>query len=426
MSFKYKKKVLDSGLTVITVPMAAESVTVLLLVKVGSRNEQPSVNGISHFLEHMVFKGTDKWSEPTDVNKVIESVGGVVNAFTGREYTGFWVKIPKKYLKLGLEFVHQLVFKSLIPGLELEKERGVILEEIKMYQDNPMAQVVRKYMGQVYQGTVLEQSVLGPAKNIKKIKRQDFFDHLKKWYVPTNMVLAVAGGGSDKTVALAEQIFINKADSKIKFQDKLDKKSNQQQETQVQLIKKPIQQAHFCLGLPTFERRNKQRYALGILNTVLGANMSSRLFEQVREKRGLVYYIKSSTNSFLDRGDLVVQAGCDANRVDEAIMVVRQELGKLKQQASQITEEELVRAKQYVKGMLALSLENSKIVAKMIGRSLLLENKVRDVEEIRTKIDQVSQQDVAKVAKQIIKDHKLNLTVLGDFDDQNRFEKLVI
>ncbi|MBU1085699.1 insulinase family protein, partial [Patescibacteria group bacterium] len=194
MSWQYKKQVLDSGLTMVSVPMKAESVTAMLMVRVGSRDEAKNVNGISHFMEHMVFKGTKKWPKPTDMNRVIESVGGVVNAYTSRENTGFWVKLPKKYLKLGLEFLYQAVFESLLPKAELEKERGVILEEIKMYEDNPMAQVLRDYISQVYSLTCLGQSVLGPVKNVISMKRDDFFDHLKKWYVPANMVLGVAGG----------------------------------------------------------------------------------------------------------------------------------------------------------------------------------------------------------------------------------------
>ncbi|MBU1085384.1 insulinase family protein, partial [Patescibacteria group bacterium] len=373
------------------------------------------------------FKGTKKWPKPTDMNRVIESVGGVVNAFTSREYTGFWVKLPKKYLKLGLEFLYQAVFESLLPEAELEKERGVILEEIKMYEDNPMAQVFREYISQVYSLTCLGQTVLGPAKNIKSMKRSDFFNHLKKWYVPDNMVLGVAGGvDSDEVGKLAREIFSKSGSGEISFENRPEKIKISQDKPAVQLIKKPIQQAHFCFGVRALKRTHKDRYALTLLNTVLGANMSSRLFEEVREKRGLVYYVRSFANEYFDVGDLVAQAGCDANRVDEAIKVVKGEFLKLAGEKTKVSNDELKRAKEYVKGMLALSLEDSKTVAGVFSESLLLEGKIRSINEVIKRVEKVTVDDVFSVAKKVMNELQINLTVLGKFKDETRFEKLIV
>lgn len=408
MDLKIKKNKLANGLTVVKVPLKTESVTAMLLVRVGSRDEDKRVNGISHFLEHMVFKGTRKWPTPMEMNRVIESVGGVFNAFTSQEYTGFWVKVQKKYLKLGLEFIQQAVFEPLLPAKELEQERGVILEEIKMYEDNPMAKVVRSFVSQVYSKTRLEQKVIGTAENIKSVQRKDFVDHLDKWYQPRNMVLVVAGGGLDGLDKVAEELFVNKRTGQVKFTDRPEQVVVNQEKPVVKVVEKPIQQAHFCLGLETFKRDDKDRYALLVLNTILGANTSSRLWEEVREKRGLVYYVRSSLGEFIDTGFLVTQAGCDVNRLEEAVKVVKDEYGKI----GKVSDDELKRAKDYLKGRLALDLEDSQEVAGLFGENLLLEGKTRSIKEMIKGVEQVDESEVRKVAERVMKSKK-NLTVVG-------------
>jgi len=193
MGLQPKQAGLKNGLRVLSVPMETESVTALLLVRVGSRDESKKINGLSHFVEHMVFKGTQKWPTTQMVNRIIDSVGGVFNAFTGQEYTGFWVKTAKKHLPLGLEFLNQIIFKCQLPKEELERERGVILEEIKLRHDEPMTLVADRFVSQIYGLTQLGQEIIGPGENIKKIKREEFLKHLKYWYQPSNMVLAVVG-----------------------------------------------------------------------------------------------------------------------------------------------------------------------------------------------------------------------------------------
>ncbi|MCX6816293.1 MAG: pitrilysin family protein [Candidatus Beckwithbacteria bacterium] len=287
MEFKVKKEVLRSGLTLVTVPMKTESVGAILLVRVGSRDETKEINGLSHFVEHMVFKGTEKWPTTQEVNKVIDSVGGVFNAFTSQEYTGFWVKVAKQHLNLALEFLYQIIFKLKLPLAELERERGVILEEIKMRHDEPMTLVGDEFVSQVYSVTQLGQEVIGPAENIGRLEREDFLKHLNKWYQPANMVLAIAGPASAKaTAAEVEKIFTGKGEG-ISFRQRPEKLEFKQDKPQIQAIEKKIEQAHFCLGTRTFERTNINRYVLAVLNTILGGNTSSRLWNEIREKRGL-------------------------------------------------------------------------------------------------------------------------------------------
>lgn len=425
MKLQPKQERLVNGLTVVTVPTKTESVAAMIGVRVGARDETKKTNGISHFLEHMVFKGTKKWPKPTDMNKVIESVGGLVNAYTTREETCFWVKLPKKHLKLGLEFLQQAVFAPLLPKAELEKERGVILEEIKMYEDNPMSKVWREYVILVYSKTPLGRHVIGEPENIKSLAKQQFFAHLKQWYQPKNMVLGVAGGLGQQTLKEAEAVFGGEKEGGVKFTDRPEQLLFKQAGQKLKVINRDIQQAHFCLGLRTFERTNKDRYALALLNTVLGENMSSRLFEEVREKRGLVYYVRSRLSGYFDTGDLVVQAGCDARRVEEAIRVVKDEFFKLTNRRTGVTSDELKRAKEYAKGMIALSLEDSSRVAGRFSEDLLLEGRMRTVEEVKQKLEAVSQDDITRVAKRILDRKWLNLVVLGPVKNKGRFARLL-
>ncbi len=421
MDWQFKQEILPSGLKVLTVPMPTESVTVLLMVRVGSRDEVKKLNGISHFFEHMVFKGTKKWPTPMAVNRVIDSVGGVFNAFTSQEHTGFWVKIAKNHLPLALEFLNQTVFHSLLPKTELEKERGVILEEIKMNEDNPMRFVYDQFVSQLYSSTSLGMPIIGTPENIKAVHKTDFVDHLKSWYQPRNMVLTVAGGLDKDASERIKEIF-----------DRIKTGGSGPQRRQaglrggrgrIQVIKKDIQQLHFCLGLTTFERTNKDRYVLALLNTILGGNTSSHLWEEIREKRGLVYYVGSTTDSFFDTGYLVARAGCDVNRAEEALKVTLDELNKM---PHQVSEQELKDAKEYIKGHLALSLEDSQEVADLFGEDLLIEGKVRSVESIIRNIDRVTVDQITALAKKLLVKERLHLTMVGPLSTRlANFSKIV-
>ena len=424
MKWQHKSKVLQTGLSLVTVPMETDSVAAVLMVRAGSRNEEKKINGMSHFLEHMVFKATKKWSNPKAMNQVIDSVGGIYNAYTSQENTGFWVKLAKEHLGLGLEFLYQAVWQPLLPALELEKERGVILEEIKMREDNPMVCVNDNFVSQIYSSTPLGQRVIGPAENIKRLKRDEFYSYMKQWYQPKNMVLAIAGGMDGEVEKLVEKVFKKMGESKISYTDQPKKLSFLQEKPRVEVVNKAIQQAHFCLGVRSLERTHKDRYALGVLNTVLGGSTSSRLWDEIREKRGLVYYVRSSAYGFFETGYLMTQAGCDVNKIDEAIKVTLGEYLKLREKP--VLTKELKLAKEYLKGRLALGLEDSQAVAGEFGESLLLEGRVRTVEEIKKGVEKVKLEDVQRVAKQIFDMKSLNLTVVGPFKEKDKFGKLLV
>ena len=424
MKWQHKDRVLQTGLSLVTVPMETDSVAAVLMVRAGSRDEEKEINGVSHFLEHMVFKATKKWPSPMKMNQVIDSVGGIYNAYTSRENTGFWVKLAKEHLGLGLEFLHQAVWQPLLPADELEKERGVILEEIKMRQDNPMICVNDNFVLQIYSLTRLGQGVIGPAENIKRLKRNEFYSHMKQWYQPKNMVLAIAGGMDGGVEKLVAKVFKGMGKSKISYTDRPKKLSFLQEKPRVEVVNKKIQQAHFCLGVRSLERTHKDRYVLGVLNTILGGSTSSRLWDEIREKRGLVYYVRSGAYGFFETGHLMTQAGCDVNKIDEAIKVTLGEYLKLAEKP--VLAKELKLAKEYLKGRLALGLEDSQAVAGEFGESWLLEGKVRTVEEIKKGVEAVGLKDVQRVAKQIFKMKALNLTVVGLFKEKDKFEKLLV
>ena len=420
MNLQQKISKLANGLTLLTIPMPTESVTAVLLVRVGSRDESKKINGLSHFVEHMVFKGTEKWPTAQAVNQVIDSVGGVFNAFTGQEYTGFWVKLAKKHLSLGLEFLEEIIFKCELPKEELERERGVILEEIKMRDDDPMVKVADSFVSQVYSATALGRDVIGTSENIKKIKQEEFFKHLNKWYQPQNMVLAIAGAVGE-VKETAEKIFGGKGDGFINQPEKLKFK---QDKPQVQVINKQIEQAHFCLGVRTFGRANPDRYALVVLTTILGGNTSSRLWNEIRENRGLAYYVRTGTDSFMETGYLTTQAGCATDKLGETIKLTIKEYEKISQEP--VKDKELKLAKEYLKGRLALAFEDSQTVAGEYGESLLLEGKVRTLAEIYAKLEQVRADRVQELAGKILAASQLNLTIVGPFKNQSKFARLLL
>lgn len=337
-----------------------------------------------------------------------------------RNIPGFGLNWPKKHLSLGLEFLEQIIFKCELPKEELERERGVILEEIKMRDDDPMVKVADSFVSQVYSATALGRDVIGTSENIKNIKQEEFFKHLKKWYRPQNMVLAVAGAVGE-VKETAEKIFGGKGDGFINQPEKLKFK---QDKPQTQVINKQIEQAHFCLGVRTFGRANPERYVLAVLTTILGGNTSSRLWNEIRENRGLAYYVRSMTDSFRETGYLTTQAGCAIDKLGETIKLTIKEYEKISQEP--VKDKELKLAKEYLKGRLALAFEDSQAVAGEYGESLLLEGRVRTLTEIYAKLEQVRADRVQQVAGKILAASQLNLTIVGPFKNQSKFARLLL
>lgn len=404
------------------IPMdSVKSVTAMILVGVGSRYETKEINGISHFLEHMAFKGTQKRPTAMAISSLIDGIGGEFNAFTSKEITGFFIKSAANHLALAIDVLSDILLHSKFEEAEIEKERGVILEEINLYEDTPMRKISDIYEELLYGDTPLGWDTAGRKEVIKKITRQDFLNYLRSFYSPQNMALIVAG-------SFKEQRVFDSAREYLGGMELLDTPSyitviENQTQPQVLVRFKKTEQAHLCLGARTFPYSHPDRYTLAVIATILGGGMSSRLFHEVREKRGLAYYVRSSGDHFLDTGTLVTQAGVDLRRIEEAVKIIIDEYHKIT--VEKCSKDELSKAKEYLKGHLILEIEDSRGVASLFGGQEILEKRIRTPEEIIGEINRVTAEDIQRVAGEIFTGRKLNLAVIGPFEDGKKFEEIL-
>ncbi len=418
----YKKVILRNGLRIVTVPMKnTKAVTVLVLVGTGSKYETKEINGISHFLEHMFFKGTKKRPNTLKIAETLDRVGGSYNAFTGKELTGFWAKVDFKHLDLALDLVADIFLNSKLEQKEIEKEKGVIVEEINMYLDTPALYIGDLWEKLLYKNQPAGWRVIGEKGNILKFNRKKVLHYLRNHYSALNTVICVAGNVKPDIIERKIKKYF-KDIRKRQIQPKIQVKEKQNKpETLVHF--KETDQTHFCLGVRSYDLFHPQRYALAILATILGGNMSSRLFISVRVKKGLAYYIRTSFDSTTDTGYLVTQAGVEHKNVEQAVKLILREYKSFKNKS--INKDELQKAKDYLKGTLSLSLESSDAQASFYAPQELLEQKILIPKEKILKIDEVSINDIKKVAKDIFKPEKLNLVIIGPFKGKERFNKLL-
>lgn len=419
---QHNLQTLSNGLRLLTVPMpGVKSVTVLILVGTGSRYETRNINGISHFLEHMVYKGTKRRPGAIDIPTEIEGFGGAWNAFTSKDHTGFYIKAAVTHLDHIFDILADVLQNSLLKEEEIEKEKGVIVEEINMYEDTPMQKVGEVYDELMYGDIPLGWNIAGTPEIVRKMTRADFSDYWKKHYTPSNMVIAVAGGIKD-IKGTAEKYLGKWTDGKA-IECELAKVT--QNGPRVKIKNKKTEQAHLCIGVPGYPLNHPERYNLAVMTTVLGGGASSRLFEEIREKRGLAYYCRSSNDQYPDVGHFVTQSGIVLSKIEEAIKVIVNEFYLIANSKRPVTKDELQRAKELLKGHLILSLEDSRNVAGFFGSDLLIEKKVRTLDEILEKLDKVVVDDVVRVASDIFKQEKLNLAIIGPYEDEEKFKKLL-
>jgi len=420
---EYKKITLNNGLRVITVPMPQmASVTAMILVGAGSRYETKKTNGISHFLEHMVFKGTKKRPSALAISSTIDAIGADFNASTGKEETLFYVKSAKKHLNLGIDVLTDMVLHSRLVPEEIQREKGVIIEEINMYEDLPMRRVAEYFERLLYPGSSLGWDIAGEKEIIRKISQRDFLAYQRRLYFPENMVLVVAGGALEKEVLGLARAYLSKLEGK---KDKFKPKEKfKQDKPQVYLKTKKTDQTHLIIGVRGNPVGHKDRYVEAVLGAFLGGGMSSRLFIQVRERRGLAYYVRTDSEHFLDNGYLATAAGVDTQRVQEAIKVILEEYQKVSK-LSEISQEEFQKAKEFVKGRFILELEDSRNVAASYGIQEILEGKITIPEKMIAGIDKVTREDMVRVARQFFTNQRLNLAIVGPFEDKEKFEKLL-
>ncbi len=421
---EYKLSRLKNGLRVLTVPLPSmESAAVTVWVKAGSRNESDETGGLSHFLEHMVFKGSKKRPSAKEIAQAIDAIGGEFNASTFKSWTNFYIKIRSELLPIAFDVLSDMVLNPLLKEKDIKREKGVILEEMAMYEDTPMHKIGDIFDRLIFKGNPLGRDIIGTAKSIKGIEKSDFVRYRNMYYGSNNMLVTVAGGVKEKDVfELAKEYF--GSIKKVKTQP-IRKIGNKQKAPQTLLYSKKKEQAHFILGFLGNPMGSKDRFIESVLAAILGQGASSRLFIEVREKRGLAYAVKTSASHYLDAGYLETYVGADVKRVDEAIKVVLNEHYNLAAGKSKISAKELAKAKEYIKGHLALSLENTGMVSIFFGIKELLLNKVETPEGVFKGIDKVTVNDVIRVAKEFFVPERLNLAIIGPYKSQTRFEKLI-
>ncbi|HEV2339967.1 MAG TPA: pitrilysin family protein [Patescibacteria group bacterium] len=419
---QFNKTLLSNGLRLITVPMdSLESATVLVMVGVGSRYENKRNNGISHFLEHMPYKGTISKPSPMIIAKILDGIGGEWNAFTGKEVIGYYIKSASTHLHVTTELLADLLQHPLLDREEIEKEKGVIIEEMNMYEDNPMRKIGDMYDTLLYGDTPMGWDISGTKEVIRNVKREDFIRYMQSFYSANNITIVVTGGIHEKNV----QNLIEKHFGKMKSFPTLKALRVTENQTKPEMLfkKKKIEQAHIALGLRTVPIEHKDRYALDILAAIMGGGTSSRLFYEVREKRGLAYYVRTSSDNYVDCGTLVTSAGVDLGRVEEAVKVIIAETRRMMKKEN-ITKEEIERAKEMIKGHLVLELEDSRSVASFYAHQEILESKVETPEEVLRHIDKVTAEEVKAVAREYL-ERPLNLALIGNIPDAQRLKKLL-
>lgn len=415
----FKKKVFPNGLKLITIPVqGTEAITALVLIPIGSRYEAKKFNGISHFIEHLLFKGTKNRPNNLAIAKGLDGLGAEYNAFTSKDHTGYWIKVKKDKIETALDVLADLLFNSIFDPLEVERERGVITEEIKMYEDNPLFYIEDLFEQTLYRPHPLSWLISGTERIIREIKRDEILNFWQQSYQPNRFLIVLAGAirNSQSILKLVKKYFdrpVKHRGAKLQFKKY---QPSQNRRSKINLLFRETKQIQLALGVPAYSYSHPRIEELTLLAIILGGNMSSRLFTEVRVKRGLAYFIKTNLNFYQDTGNFIIQAGLDQEKIIEAVKVILGELKKIKNQG--ISREELQRAKDYFEGKLKLALEDSAEVASWYGKQELLIRKILTPKEKIKKIQQIDQKGIQKVAKEILK-NKLNLALIGPFKDRD-------
>lgn len=410
----YREAVLDNGLIIIThrMPQSA-SASIGFWIRAGGRFETRENNGISHFLEHLLFKGTQKRSY-YQIKEEIEGRGGSLNAFTAEETTCYLARVMSRHLHIAIDVLSDIILDPLLKDEHIERERMVILEEIKMYRDLPSAYVYALFDELLWPGQPLGFMIAGREEVVASLKRKEVLDYKNKLYNPANIVVAVSGNiDHEEVVSKVEKVFSHlprgKRNCFIGAKEK-------QAEPEIKIKTKGTEQTHLCLGGRALRRDHPDKYAAAVLNTILGGNMSSRLFNEVREKRGLAYEIHSSISGFCDAGTLVISAGVDNRKVSESVSVILKEMRRFKEET--VSHDELKRAKEFIIGQIILGLESVSAYMHWLGESKLLSEKTHTPLEVTKKIKEVKAEDVQRIAGEFFVEENLNLALIGPLKEK--------
>lgn len=420
----FTKTILKNGVRLITIPMqVTRAVTCLVLVGAGSKYETKKTNGVAHFLEHMMFKGTKKRPSKVAIASLLDGIGSEYNAFTGKEYTGYYVKVAHEHLKLALDVLSDSYQDSLFLAEEIEKERGVITEEINMHLDTPARHIGDLWEEVLYGEAPAGWPIAGQKENIAALRRDDFMAYLNAHYTAPNTTVIVAGKFDAQTITKTVEGYFGalperKAGSKLPVREA-------QSSPQFLLHRKETDQTHLMVGVRAYDLFSPKRYAASLLATILGGGMSSRLFLEVREERGLAYDVHTSADYYTDSGYLVTQAGVRRDATAEALKVILAEYKKIADEG--VSTEELNKTKHYAEGKMLLGLETSDAFAFYAGEQEALKERIRTPDEIIADIKKVTPAQVQRVARELFTERKLNAVVLGSFNtaDEARFRTML-
>ena len=417
----FEKTTLANGIRVVSAPMPqVGSVSCFVMLAAGSRYETPESKGIAHFSEHMFFKGTKRRPTARTIATEIDAIGGEFNAFTGKEITGYYVKCGAETRDIAFDVLGDMLLHSRFEPAEIEKEKGVILEEMNVYLDNPQRYIGSVYDRLLYADQPLGWDILGTKETIEAATRETFTSYLDSWYRPERIVVGVGGRIGDGLMEHLEELLGGIEPQKTGAPPPVELPPDS---SPVLLHSKQSEQAHLILGVRGYPIGHPDRYALQLLTVVLGGGMSSRLFTEVREKRGLAYYVHAGSGAYTDTGTLYTGAGVDVERVDEAITTI---LGELRGIAAEpVPADELEKARGYSKGRFVLRLESPQGTIQYGLRREVLEGEIEEPEELLRQIDTVTAEDVQRVARDLLEGNQLYLAVVGPFDDPERFEKLI-
>ena len=409
------KTILANGVRVLSFSMPhVRSVSMILTFDIGSRYETDEHAGISHFIEHMLFKGTTTRPSPEQVAEEIEGVGGILNAYTSREQTGYWAKVPSNHFSRSFGVLADMVRNSLFDAEELDRERGVIIEEIRAGDDEPSSLVWKLSDDLIWDGQAVGRQIAGSEESVGRIDRAAMLDYLHRHYVPANLVISVAGNVPHaEVVRLAQDAFGDLAPGAAA---QLSPASFAQTAPRAGLISRPDKQANLVLTMPGLSYHDERRYVQRTLDVILGEGMSSRLFIEIRERRGLAYSVGSYFNQLADTGNGAIYAGVDPGKTREAVAAIVGELRKLRDVT--VPDDELARSKELRKGRMMMGLEDSYAMASWLGSSELLYGFVPTPEEVAERIDAVTAADVQALAAELFTPARYGLALVGPYEDE--------
>ncbi len=408
----------DNSVIILVPNKETKAITFEVLYKVGSREESKNNNGVSHFLEHLMFKGTEKRPKTVDISKELDGIGAEYNAFTGKDHTGYYIKADQDNLPLAIEMLSDMLHNSKFDKEEMDKERGVIIEEINMYEDNPLMYIGDVFESLIYKDTKLGYSIGGPKENIVNLSRNALYNYYQKYYYSANSIICLAGNFNEKkALKLINKFFpIEKKRGRAEFKKV---KKTKQANPQISIIKRDIEQTQLLLGFKSIAKKDKNFLRTQVLANILGGTMSSRLFLEIREKRGLCYFIKASSDGYEDLTSFNIQAGLNKEKTYEALKAIKEELNKLKKDG--ISEEELKKSKDNIKGRLILKLESVTAKLNLYASQELLGKDIKEIDEILKELDGITLKQVNNMTKNIISWSQSNLAIIGPWQSKNKF-----